>query len=141
MRSLPLIQPLIAIPWVRTLYLLSYSPRTKIGKNVFLPGFLYDPDLIEIGNDVVLGGGCAITAHAFANLRPDTTVYISAPVRICDRATIGGHSCIGLGVTIGAGAIVEIASNVLARTTIGPGEVWGGNPAVLLRRRTAHERR
>ena len=41
-----------------------------------------------------------------------------------------------MGVTIGAGAVVESYSNVVALTNIGPGEVWGGSPAVLLRRRT-----
>ena len=135
-KSLPFMQGLVAVPWLRTLYLLSYSPRTRIGKNVFLTGFLYDPDLTEIGDNVVLGGGFVMSAHALASIRPDVQSYASPPIRIGDGATIGGEARIAMGVTVGPGAIVEGFSNVVALTNIGPGEVWGGNPAVFLRRRT-----
>ena len=135
-KSLPLMQSLITLPILRNLYLLSYSPSIKIGKRFVLAGFLYDPDLIEIGDDVIVGGGCVMSAHAHVVLRSNVQLYVSAPIRICDRATVGGESRIAMGVTIGTGAVVESYSNVVALTNIGPGEVWGGSPAVLLRHRT-----
>jgi FkbH-like protein len=102
---------------------------------VFYGGYVYDPDLTEIGDEVVLGGGSVICAHAVNLVGPRKCVFISAPIHICERVTIGGGARVAMGVTIGKDAVVEAGSNVVAMTHIPAGEVWGGNPAVFLRKR------
>jgi acetyltransferase-like isoleucine patch superfamily enzyme len=99
-------------------------------------GFFYDPDLLDVGEDVITGAGCVISCHSLTNDSPGRFAYVSARTCIGDRATLGGESRIGMGVSIGADAIIEGGSNVVHFTQIGPGEVWGGNPAVFLRRRS-----
>ena len=106
-----------------------------IGRGLVNFGGLYDPELTEIGDSVVLGGRSAVAAHSMT-MRPDgAMVYVSAPVRIGDRVTIGGESRVALGCVIGADAVVEAGAFVEPYTRISPGEVWGGNPARFRRRR------
>lgn len=59
--------------------------------------------------------------------------------------TIGEHAIIGMGsvihagAVIGKGAIIEAGSVVLKGTVVPEGEVWGGNPAKLVRKTTAED--
>jgi FkbH-like protein len=102
---------------------------------VQVAGVVYDPDLTELADDVTLGGFCALAAHSM-NISPDgSIVFVSAPIKVAARATIGGEARIAMGVSIGAEAIVEPGSVVPPFTQIGAGEVWGGNPAVFRRHR------
>ena len=134
-KSLPMLNAISFLPGLGQLCLLAYAPRLRIGERSFLAGFLYDPDLTEIGDDVVIGGGSVISAHSMTMKRPGEFVYVSAKIQIANGVTIGGESRVAMGVTMGAHSIVEPASNVVAFTAIPPGEVWGGNPAVFLRKR------
>ncbi|MBD2567496.1 HAD-IIIC family phosphatase [Anabaena lutea] len=120
--------------WLRNLVMQAYSPKVHIGKNSVVVTWPQDPDLTYIGNNVVIGSECHLVAHAL-NTSDGKVKYISEPITIGDRATIGGNSRIGMGVKIEEDAIVEVGSNVIPFTRIGRGEVWGGNPAVLLRKR------
>ena len=110
------------------LVLRSYSPSIHIGRNVINWSTLNDPDLTEIEDNVILGGRCTVSAHSMV-LRGSALVYVSAPVRIEERATIGGEAYISLGCVVGRDAVVEPGAVVEPFTTIRPGEVWGGNPA------------
>lgn len=74
---------------------------------------------IEIGNDVTVGHnvclhGCKI----------EDNVLIGMGSTVLDNA----HIC--------SGSIVAAGALVLARTEIGPGELWGGVPAKLIKRLT-----
>jgi FkbH-like protein len=135
--SLPLTPVIPSIPGLRKLFPLAYAPSSRVGKSTVVWGFLYDPDLTVIGDDVVLGADCVLSAHSITRNRQGEFVYDTAPIRIGDRVTIGGEARIRLGVTIGDDAIVEGGSNVAPFTWIPAGEVWGGNPAVFLRKRAA----
>ncbi len=116
-------------------FLRSYSPSYSIGPGSVNMGLLYDPDLTEIGERVVIGSGAVVCAHSMST-RPDgSVVYVSAPIRIGDRATIGGEARVALGCVIGDDAIVEPGAIVPAMTRIPAGEVWGGNPASFRRTR------
>lgn len=135
-RNMPMAQAISYLPGLGRLYFLAYAPSYHIGKNAFFAGFMYDPDLTEIGEETVVGGGCVLSSHSMSTKGREGCTYVSAAIRLGDRVTIGGESRIALGVTIDADAIVEPFSNVAAMTHIPAGEVWGGNPAVFLRKRT-----
>jgi FkbH-like protein len=135
MRTLPLGTSFSYFPIVGRLYYLAYAPSCHLGRNSFFAGFMYDPDLTFIGEDAVVGGGCNLSAHNMVKKGPRNFSYISAPIILGKRVTIGGESRIAMGVTIGDDAIVEAFSNVTSMTYIPAGEVWGGNPAVFLRKR------
>jgi acetyltransferase-like isoleucine patch superfamily enzyme len=135
-KSLPLVRLLETSGWGRRLAILSYSPSLHIGKGVQINGILEDPDLTELGEQVVLGAGVAIGAHFWNNLRSGKRVYVTAPVKIGARATIGAYSLVSLGCQIGEDAIIEPHSYLLPHTEVPAGEIWGGRPAVFLKKRT-----
>lgn len=58
----------------------------------------------------------------------------SAPVVIGDNVFIGMDVLILKGVTIGEGAIV--AARSVVSKSIPAGEVWGGNPAKFIRKKS-----
>ncbi|MEH2257503.1 HAD-IIIC family phosphatase [Nostoc sp.] len=126
-----------ALKWLRNLAMRAYSPKVHIGNRSTIVVWLQDPDLTYIGNNVVIGSECHIVAHAL-NTSDGKVKYISEPITIGDRSTIGGNTRIGMGVKIAEDAIVEVGSNVLPYTRIGRGEVWGGNPAILIRKRNEY---
>ena len=135
-RSLPMTTYLQLIPGLRQLVFLSYSPRTTLGRDSLIFGIIYDPDLVEIGDHAVIGGGASVSSHSLLTDPHGMQVYTTASVRIGPRAVVGGESRVALGVDIGADAVVEPFSNVLPYTKIAPGEVWSGSPAVFQRRRS-----
>lgn len=91
---------------------------------------------IEIGNDVLIGGGARIFDSDFHAL--PTAAYgkqiTTLPVKIDDYAFVGAHATILKGVTIGRGAVIGAAS-VVTRN-VPPYEVWAGNPARRIRSAT-----
>jgi acetyltransferase-like isoleucine patch superfamily enzyme len=92
---------------------------------------------IEIGNDVLIGGGARIFDSDFHAL-PTTGAYsketVTRPVTIEDHAFVGAHATILKGVTIGRGAVIG-ASSVVTRD-VPAYEVWAGNPARRIRTAT-----
>jgi hypothetical protein len=133
--SLPLIPLLEIAPWGRRLTMLAYSSSTHFNGNVLGSGKLYDPDLTELGDRVVLGAGVAVAAHFWTNLPNGKMFYITAPVKIGARATIGGHSLVTMGCQIGEDAIIQPHSYLEPYTQVPAGEVWGGRPAVFIQNR------
>ena len=132
---LPLTQSYMGVNGLRHLVLWSGAPSAKIGRGSSLFGLLYDPDLTEIGEHVILGSDSFIVAHSITVNADGSRVFVTAPVTIGARSLVGGGSRVDLGVQIGTDAIVEPMSYVAAFTTIGDREVWGGNPARFLRMR------
>ena len=92
---------------------------------------------IEIGNDVLIGGGARIFDSDFHAL-PTATAYgkviETRPVKIEDYAFVGAHATILKGVTIGRGAVIGAAA-VVTRD-VPAYEVWAGNPARRIRAAT-----
>ena len=139
--SLPLTATLFQIPGLRTLILLAYAPSAHIGKRVVVYGRILDPDLTHIGDGAVIGANASLVAHTMTTGSDGKLFYASAPITIGPGAVVGGESFIAMGVTVGEGAVIELGSTVVPYTVVPPREVWGGNPAVFLRRRpgAAHD--
>jgi acetyltransferase-like isoleucine patch superfamily enzyme len=98
----------------------------RIGRRAFInTEFISDPRLIEIGDDVVIGG----SVHLFAHYGGGGHLSI-VPVRIGDRATIGQKATVMGDVVVGADATVLPHSVLLPGSRVGAGEIWGGVPAV-----------
>ena len=76
---------------------------------------LYQKSTIEIGDDVSIGHN--VTIHG---------------AKIRDFALIGMGAVVMDDAEVGSGAIVAAGSVVLARTKIGPTELWGGAPAKFI---------
>ena len=128
----------------------SWSTRTDItvkrdatlviGNYTGISGSLiYCSNRIEIGNNVMIGGGCRIFETDFhpieATRRTDPKTVNdgkSAPVIIEDNVFIGTNSIIGKGIRIGNGAVVAAGSVVVK--SIPANEIWGGNPAKFLKK-------
>ncbi len=112
----------------RTTFLLEVFYRImgmKIGRRVILNStFIYDPDLVELGDDVTIGGDAVIMAHIGEKgvLKLKRTV-------IGNGVDIGQSAVIMQGVRIGDYAQVGALSLVTKETVIGPYEIWGGVPA------------
>jgi FkbH-like protein len=135
--SLPLARPLAGLPGLRALGLLAYSPSIHLGREVQLWGDILDPDLTFIGDQAVIGWQARLVAHAF-NVNPDGSyTFVTAPIHVGARATIGGGCVVSMGCRIGEDAVLEAGSRMPPFAEIPRAEVWGGDPARFLRRRAA----
>lgn len=105
----------IAGPLLRALGLYKWFARgmgMKIGRGSLLNTTnLYDLDLLEIGNDVVVGGDAFLTGHIVEGRQ-----LIRRKIRIGSRSVIGLHAVILPGATIDAdchvGALALVPKNV-----------------------------
>lgn len=90
---------------------------------------------VEIGDDVLIGGGVQIfdtnfhstVADVRASGRGTRADVRTAPICIGSRVFIGANALICKGVTIGDEAVVAAGSVVVG--AVPAGETWGGNPA------------
>ena len=114
----------VPVPLMRLIYL---ALGAKLGANTYSSGIILDPPFVEIGHDSIVGQFALIVPHVI-----EGTDLAHYPVRIGNNVTIGAHSCVLSGVTIGDDAIVATGAVVAKHTQIGMGEVWGGVPARLL---------
>ena len=97
----------------------------KMGKRAYInTEYISDPQLITLGDDVVIGGSATIFAHYGGG--GHLTIE---PVEIRDRATIGLRATVMGDVIVGAGATILAHSVLLPGSRVGDGETWGGVPA------------
>ncbi|MFC1749131.1 HAD-IIIC family phosphatase [Pseudomonadota bacterium] len=138
LRHTPLFDFFLIVPpplrFLRILGMRAYSRAVHQGQLSEVLVWPQDPDLTYIGDFVIIGSESTLVAHG-AIQEEDKVLVVTAPIEIESHVTIGGSCRINMGVKIGQGAIVEVGSNVLPFTRIPPGEVWGGNPAVFLRKK------
>ena len=101
----------------------------KVGKNPNInTGGLADLSLLEIGDNVLIGGGVALICHASERgyLRLEKT-------RIGNNVSIGISSVIFPGCQLGDGAVIAPMSLLPKGTQVPPRGLWGVNPAKDLR--------
>jgi acetyltransferase-like isoleucine patch superfamily enzyme len=103
------------------------------GVNINTAG-LADLSLLEIGNNVLIGGGVALICHA-----SERGFIRLAPTKIGNNVSIGLGSVIMPDCEIGDGASIAPCTLLPKGSRVPPKAVWGGNPVRDLRaeRRTA----
>jgi acetyltransferase-like isoleucine patch superfamily enzyme len=102
----------------------------RIGKNVriFGPNLdIFFPELIEMGDDTLIGTNTSILTHEF--LRES---WRKGPVKIGKNVMIGTMTLVLPGVRIGDGATVAAYS--LVNRDVEPGEMAGGVPIKTIRK-------
>lgn len=100
-----------------------------IGNSVTLDGI--HPEWVEIGNHVHVTAGTRILTHFY---QPDTNTHDFGKVTIGDHSFIGLNTLIVNRVEIGEGAV--IAAGSVVTKDIPEWEIWGGNPAKFIRKRS-----
>lgn len=93
---------------------------------------------VEIGDNVMIGGGVTIVDSDFHSLNPiywhtpdDSMKMKKEPIIIGNNVFIGMDSTILKGVNIGSNAV--IAAGSLVTDDVPANQVWGGNPAKFIR--------
>lgn len=90
---------------------------------------------LNIGNNVMIAGQCAIVASSHIYDNPDVPMieqgYTAKGITIYDNVWIGAGAKILDGVTIGQGAIV--GANAVVINSVDPGDRVGGIPARTLK--------
>lgn len=111
----------------QALFYRSMGAKVGSGANINTGG-LADLSMLEIGNDVLIGGGVALICHA-----SERGFLRLAPTKIGNQVSIGLGSVIMPDCVIGDGASVAPCSLVPKGSRIPPKGVWGGNPIRDLR--------
>lgn len=118
-------------PFLRSTWLFPIFLRlmgAKVGRNVIVnTAKVYDHDLLEIGDDTVIGGDVILIAHVAEGTR-----LIRKRVKIGRNVTIGQYTSIFPGAQIGDNVIVGAHSLVLKDAVLPAGTRWGGVPAKQL---------
>ncbi len=113
----------------------------KIGNNVNMSSTaIVCCEEITIKDNVKIGGNVTIYDSDFHSLqvvertkiKEDLSLRVNKPVVIEENVFIGAHSTILKGVTIGKNAIIG-AGSIVTRN-IPENEIWGGNPAKVIRK-------
>ena len=106
------------IPQILKLY------GAKIGKNFVMSGIVYNPELLDAGDNVIIGVNSIVTCHVSENEKK-----IFQKIKLGSNTTIGVNSVIMPGVFIDENSIVASGSVVTKNTHIPSNEIWGGSPA------------
>lgn len=122
----------------KTIFVTTGSGKIEIGNNVGISNAsFFATNNITVEDDVCIGAGCKIYDTNFHSIYPEERLngnknVITAPVTIKKKAFLGGHCIVLKGVTIGEGAV--IAAGSVVSKNVPDYEVWGGNPAQLLKK-------
>lgn len=111
----------------QTLFYRLMGAKIGTGVNINTSG-LADLSMLEIGNNVLIGGGVALICHA-----SERGFIRLAPTKIGNNVSIGLGSVIMPGCEIGDGASISPCSLLPKGTKIPPKGTWGGNPVRDLR--------
>jgi non-ribosomal peptide synthetase-like protein len=134
--ALTLILRFSFVNWIRVTPFLPLYHRLmgmKVGRRVqFNTAVVADQNLIEVGDDSVVGGDVTLVCHS-----AEAGELVIAPVRIGRRVTLGLMAVVMPGCELGDDSVLAAGAVLAKGTTVGPGEVWGGVPARCLGRRGA----
>lgn len=97
----------------------------KIGKNVNINSFtINDPSLVELGDNVVIGGGATLNGHLV-----EKGNLVLEKIIVGKNSTVGGATMVGPGARIGENSILGNRAVLAKRKVIPDGEIWVGIPA------------
>ena len=111
----------------QTLFYRLMGAKVGEGVNINTAG-LADLSMLEIGDNVLIGGGVALICHA-----SERGFLRLAPTKIGNNVSIGLSCVVMPDCEIGDGASIAPCSFVPKGTKIPPKGVWGGNPVRDLR--------
>jgi len=91
---------------------------------------------------IVLGDACVVSEHATLctashDIQSPRHEQIERPITLGNRSWVAAEAFIGMGVTLGEGAVVGARAVVFR--DVAPWTVVGGNPAVLIKKREIRE--
>lgn len=92
----------------------------------------YNVDIVKLGKFVTISKG-AFLCTASHDITSQNHELITAPINIEDNAWVAVEAFIGMGVTIGEGAVVGARAAVFK--DVEPWTVVGGNPAKFIKKR------
>jgi acetyltransferase-like isoleucine patch superfamily enzyme len=105
----------------------------KVGRRVYVNSpFVSDHNLLEFGDDVVIGSDVHLSGHTV-----EAGVVKTARVRLGRDVTIGLGAVIDIGVTVGDGTQIGALSFVRKHTVLEPGSVYAGIPVRRIERHSA----
>lgn len=95
------------VPGLYSLWLRLWGSR--VGRLVYWsPGTaITDRSFLDIGDDVVLGASVRLNAHVLAKNQKGGMDLVLAPVKIGDRAVIGGYSLLTAGTEVSPGEVTH----------------------------------
>ena len=97
----------------------------KIGKNVNINSVtINDPSLVELGDNVVIGGGATLNGHLV-----EKGNLVLEKIIVGKNSTVGGATMVGPGARIGENSILGNRAVLAKRKVIPDGEIWVGIPA------------
>lgn len=122
----------VFLPMFRTTPLMNLFYRlmgAKVGRNVFFnSSFIYEPNLVRIGDNSRVGEKAVITPHT-----TEGKLFICKSITIGRNVTIGQYSQILPGAVIGDNAIVGAGAVVPKDCVVEDNAIYGGNPLRLLK--------
>jgi len=106
----------------------------KMGKYSCVGGEvkLYNKDMIVIDDNVVVSQG-AYLCTASHDITSTSHNLVTSPIHLCNRSWVAADAFIGMGVTIGEGAVVGARATVFK--DVESWSVVGGNPAKFIKKR------
>ena len=113
----------VFMPWN-----LEMAPYSVIGDNAEI----YNPTLVKLGRN------CVVSQHAYLcatghNIYSSKHEQVDKPIILEDRSWVATDAFVGMGVTIGEGAVVGARACVFK--DVAPWTVVGGNPAKYIKDR------
>ena len=101
----------------------------RLGRRVFINSLgVTDHNLLEFGDDVVLGGDVHLSGHTIEGGRLKT-----GRVRFGDRVTVGVGAVVGIDVAAGDGCQIGALSLVPKHSTLEAGTTYAGIPVRAIR--------
>ena len=143
--------PVFCFGWVRTIYRAFGAKVEKTAKiypsaDVFMPWNLEIGGWSTIGGRVhilnaapfIVGHDCNVSERAYIccashNIQSNAHEQVHKPIIMKDRSWVAAEAFIGMGVTIGEGAVVGARAAVFK--DVEPWTVVGGNPAKFIKYR------
>lgn len=96
----------------------------------------YNVDYVKIGRYATISQG-AILCTASHNISSKNHELITRPISILDNAWIGAYAFVGMGVSVGDGAVV--GARAATFKDVAPWTIVGGNPAMFIKKRIINE--
>ena len=97
----------------------------KIGKNVNINSVkINDPSLVELGDNVVVGGGATMNGHLV-----EKGNIVLERITVGKNSTVGANTMVGPGAKIGENCVLGNRAVLPKRKSIPDGEIWVGIPA------------